>query len=594
MTIQLLQPWNGNAPAIYTTFTAAEEASLIAKGLARLYPVANAASPVVRTGSYVGTGNLRRVACGMRPDVVFVVADDSQYMIWRHQGTYRGRAVRMGSKGGHSSGGIIELTDDGFQVTSAAQSNTNATTYHWVAIADNGSGRLVMGGHIGNGAVRDFSSLIEETPVFFMAGRDNTYSRWFRAAGQSNAYAMDAAASSATMISSLSPVTISAAADLNELTEYPGTPGAEGVDWIAFLDCPAWSVLQYTGDGTASDYVVRLPGWSAEEYGAMAIIKGHNDSTPTAAQIVVPAKSSTRALPADGTSWTSTAVSAWNGPLLKVSGTGGANYLKVNEAGTVYTVFAIKASPLTQSVSQLPSRTYVGRPALRCETGGGIITQVTENVFNIEANANSVRPITVEWFGIYDARAAESPLWAFSQTPAVCALRLFGATGSWDTTNDLTELRLVRYSGSEVEDNFGRRPARGALVHLVLRSNGTHDSSTYRLTMNGRYHVEVKRNHGIGQTATTKLAFMCHRNTSDAIADSSVGMAMALCRLWDRELTNSEVAARAQICFGAQDVADVSDFFEEWDAANYGAGVLPATRNIENRGVVTNCTQIYV
>lgn len=37
MTIQLLQPWNGNAPGIYDTFGSSEEARLVSIGLARVY-----------------------------------------------------------------------------------------------------------------------------------------------------------------------------------------------------------------------------------------------------------------------------------------------------------------------------------------------------------------------------------------------------------------------------------------------------------------------------------------------------------------------------------------------------------------------------
>ncbi len=550
------------------------------QALATTWNTANARRrPLIRSFSYVGTAAIREVDVGFQPDFVLIkdVSAGTLTPVWQTPATWYGRSAYLGVATGHAGPGIRGFSPRGFVVGNATPTNSAGVTYSCLALADNGSGKLRVGDYAGNGVdARDMSTvvgqdMIDDELVFWLAARDNTFDRWFRGKDSGEAMTMSTSNSSATVISSLAPLTISDADDVNRFVG-DGSPGGH-YSWLALYDCPEWHTSIEAGTGTAR--TISLP-FSQRDKLAFALMRRLAvTSNNRAPQAMIPEASiSTSFRPAEAT-FNASMITGNTSMALNV---GGGN--EVNSSGFDYFLLAMRQQ-MEGAEAQIIHPAYLGRAALKCASGGGILTQYAPA---ISGNA----AFSVEFLGVLSP-AMEGAIWMIASGAAVRSAGMI--TSDFATpAGSYPVYRVKTYDGAERNRDGGMVVAHNGLVHLVLFSDGNGDIG---VMLNGRYLEQLTSSATIQTPADTKLSMLCCRDTADALVQSAVGSAMALLRVYSARLTNAQMFALYYAAIGAPGGA-VPTFAEEWDAANAVGSTLVATRDRANDGAITNCTAVTV
>lgn len=530
--------------------------------------------PIIRSGRFAGSGTRQRIRIGFRPDVVIVKSSAAQPGLWRTATSWRGNSQKLANSSAHNSNAIVELTDDGFIVNTDSAANGSGASINYVAIADNGSGRVVTAAWQGTGVSGLQPVDLPEEPVFVMIKRDNTFPCWSRASGQARSYSLGADASSDDMILSLYPLTLSAQPDVNAVV--PGAPGSggEAYEMLALLPCDTWHVQQYTGTGAA---LTLATPFSDEDQIAFGLIKSHNDVSPACSHVFFGGQAANISSRADNNGEVSTAITSRAGATVVLN-----TLADVNTASDTYTMLVIKEAPEAGLPAREQRPTRIGRPALRCESGGGILTQVGQaQGFDVASPA----AWTMEFVGTVNAASTTSVLMALAAASSVMAAAIYASS-------NFNHLYSQRYDSTAKASELGLRPAPNAPVHIVLRSNGDGANSVLTMSING-VHKRFYRPVAVTMPIHTKLAFLCNRAASDALANSAVGCSFALGRFYARQLSDAEVVDRYKFVFGIGG-SDVVDYVEEWDAANVSGSTLRATRSSANDAVIAACTAITI
>lgn len=512
-----------------------------------------ATEPLVRVGTYTGAGV---IDCGIALDAVILVPADAVAASFKHRACWRNNAPNLGVAAAHTSGLIPEIKGTTFTVGA----NAGASGY-WIAIADNGSGKVAVGSYAGNGA-DNRAIAVGLAPQWVMVKRDNAFPCWVRAVGMTTSYPLSAAAS-ADNIKSLTSTgfTVGTAADINAVSDAAGS-GGEAYDYIALAASPAWRVLQFVGNNAART-LTTIPNCAA------ALLKSHDSGTPRAARIAVSGMVGDKVVTA--TAQGAGVMSIASGALAVAAAP------ESNGSGIVNTVLAFREYSGVVSVADTPAAV----PALQIGASGGVIC-VTNNA---ALNLVSPSPITLEL------------LWKPSGAPASNYYLLGrgqgGAAGDlqyyvWlSTTTGSLHVTFSLGGGTSKSLEYGLTFLDGLRKHLIVSFDGVDDLV---IAIDGKRAKAAFSTTTVGATsvpANAKFSIGCRRDTADAVANSCVGDAFALARVYNVVLTDAQMEARYRRAalrdFGAEDVAPV----EEWDAVNIIGSTWFASYSSTNNGTIS-------
>lgn len=507
--------------------------------------------PLVRVGTYTGAGV---IDTGIALDAVILVPADAVAASFKHRACWRNNAPNLGVAAAHTAGLIPEIKGTTFTVGS----NAGASGY-WIAIADNGSGKLAVGSYAGNG-VDNRAIFVGLAPQFVMTKRDNAFPCWVRAIGMTTSYPLSAAAS-ADNIKSLTSTgfTIGTAGDINAASDAAGA-GGEAYDYIAFAASPAWRVLQFVGNNAARA-LTTIPNCAA------ALLKSHDSGTPRAARIAVSGMAGDKVV---------TATAQGTGVMSIASGTlSVAAAPESNGSGIVNTVLAFREySGVTDVVDVAPAL-----PALQIGASGGVICATNNTALNLV----SPSPITLELLW-KPSGAAGSNYYMLGRSQSSAAGDIQYMMWLQATTGSL----LVTFSvaGASKSLEYGLTFLDGQRHHLILSFDGVDDVV---LAVDGKRAKAAFSSTSVGATAVptnAKFSIGCRRETGDVPASSCVGDAFALARVYNVALTDAQMQARYRRAalqdFSAEDVAPL----EEWDAANIIGSIWFASLSATNNGTI--------
>lgn len=111
-----------NVAGVWSIMPAGVGATQLAAGIGR-----------IQRGTYVGSGALRSIAVGFRPQLVFIgVVGDATRVGYVFDGQNDQETGLRGTTLIAST--TVDLTNAGFDLAAASALNTNAVTYYWWAI----------------------------------------------------------------------------------------------------------------------------------------------------------------------------------------------------------------------------------------------------------------------------------------------------------------------------------------------------------------------------------------------------------------------------------------------------------------------------
>lgn len=510
--------------------------------------------PMVRVGTYSGPGVYD---AGFAADVVIVVPSGAAAAGFKHRACWRNNTPNMGVAVAHSGNVVTSISGTQFTVGVSA----GASGGYWIAIADNGSGKVRAASYAGNGvAGREID--VGFKPCWVMLKRDNTFPCWVRAAGMSTSYPLSAAAS-ADYITGLTAngFTVSADNDVNAASDAAGS-GGEAYDYVALAPSPAWRVLQFVGNNAVRS-LETLPGVAA------AILKSHDSGTPRAARVAVSGMAGDK--PVTATAET-TGVMSISGGALSVAASA-----ESNGSGITATVLAFREYSGV-AVTDLPA---VAKPALQIGASGGVIC--TTN--NAALNLVSPSPIAIELLWKPAAGVPSSNFYM--------AGRATDAGGGnlqyiiWRDTTNGSLLFTFSLGGATTKSlEYGLTFLNGERTHLVFSFDGADDVSLFVNGQRAKAAFSTTAVGAVGTPANAKFSIGCRRNTADAIASSCVGDAFALVRLYNVHLTPAQALARyRRAALGDWSAEDVTPL-EEWDAANIVGSTWLASLSATNNGTI--------
>lgn len=531
--------------------------------------------PLIRSFTYTGTGAIQEVVVGFQPDLLIFkdVSTGAIISVLQHPANWYGRAPYLGFADGHVVGGN-GMTRQGFMVGVANFLNTAATVYSCLAIADNGSGKLRVGDYAGNGVDgRSLAEIIGQDAnasdlVFFWVGRDNTTERWFRGKNTNEACTMTANNGSATVISSLIPLTISNSADVN--TAVTDAAAGGHYSWFALYDCSDWYTAIEPGTGVARD--ISLP-FSLKDKLSFAMLRRlavtANNRSP---QVYIPEASiNTSFRPAEAT-FNATMI---NGNASKSISVGAGN--EVNSSTFNYFLLAMREQ-LLGADSQIIHPTYLGRAGLKVTAAaGGVLTQYLPPV--TAGSAFAVEAL------VSLSSALEVAVWAIASAAAVRSVAITTSDFTTPVTN-YPVYKFKAYDGTERNRDGGMRIADQSLAHLVFFSDG---AGNVGMTLNGRFREQLTSSATITAPTGTKMTMLSCRDTGDVLTQSAVGSTFGFFRFYGFKPTNAQMYAMYLAAIGAPGGA-VPTYAEEWDAANVTGNVLRATVDRAHDGEIRSMT----
>ncbi len=524
-------------------------------------------APLVQTGTYIGTGAAQSVALSFTPDLVMLIPENAISVVFKHRFTWRNTSPQMGVAVSHASS-VLLFSDAQFSV--AAAYSTVGIRYHWIALADNGSGQLYCGSYAGNGVD---GRLIEVgfKPVFVAIKRDNVFPCWIRADGHTTSYPLSAAAS-ANNIKSLADTgfTIGTAADVNSASDAAGS-GGESYDFFALAPSLAWRVQNFVGNNAART-ISTIAGFNA------ALVKSLDSGTPRAARMVTSTMASGADKPIGNTALAAGVMTKSGDSLLLAASA------EVNGSGVQATVLSFAENTGVRARSEIRA----ALPALRIDSGGGVVCATNNAAFNLV----STSPISLEVLAQFDGAAGASR--------AILGRTQDAAGGNSQYLLALTSANqslVVIFSlggGTQKVLEYGLTFLEDRPYHLIFTFDGTADVALY---VDGKLAKAASSTVAVGNVVTpvnAKFAIGCLRSTSDSRDWSSVNDAYALARLYNVELTASQAAARYRRAvlrdYSAADVVPL----EEWDADNIVGATWYATYSATNNGTIASGTIVSV
>lgn len=209
----------------------------------------------VKSGSYAGTGVAQSISgLGFQPKVV-IIKGGANVAVISIDAFGADQTKTMVGANALATGRITSLDAGGFSVGTDAQVNANGTTYHWLALGDNGGADIETGTYTGNGSDNRNISLatLSGTPNVVMvmcatttgALRMRTSDMGTDASGNSSQRLDTSLAANNIQSISSGSFQVGTANDVNTAT---GTPTYY---WLAFKNATSlFKVLTYNGNST--------------------------------------------------------------------------------------------------------------------------------------------------------------------------------------------------------------------------------------------------------------------------------------------------------------------------------------------------------
>lgn len=556
-------------------------------------------NPIIKTGSWTGTGAALAVDLGFEPDLV-IVKGDGKNAVYLAKSNWYGNIQAFGNVAVSGSDGTpppIIRSNGLYIVTSTADGlatlNDTGATYYYVAIKDNGSGILKTWAYNGYRDVPttdpqgtastavDMDLIVGTSPEIVHIKRDATGAThegvWLTAdfAKKESATAVD---NTLATLESDGTIALSNNVAVNE--NDSGILG-EGTHGISFHKSGQyWSKQDYIGTG-------------AEMY---LQCEGN-----VAAAFVIPQAAAAMTMWIDGMG-----VNAGDGGATalasgKIYGDGTrvvvGTDVAVNTASTTYTLLTLHKSDVPVAEAFPVTR----RPGVRLTANGSAYVNCGTNDSLAIAGAHSL-----EWIGSISAATDEQFIIGRMNggraTPAAGSYN-YAMAFKRDPEAGLEICTSDRFSSEAGSDTKQKRWRTGIILrpfenyHVLYTHDGVDKWVLYingvavkwrRLSM-----VDVFALPGITATTGLSMAFGARLAAGSWYAAAS-GVIHRFGRLYNRALTASEASSAFRRNFLGESVSDIdaSALVEEWAFSNGTGSTVSATKNTANNGTMINAAWV--
>lgn len=547
-------------------------------------------APIIKTGSYVGSGTAQRVRLGFKPDLIFIKGA-GQYASFQHEYTWAGGRQAFGNITLTGSDGTqCYFTDEGLALKADLSNNAVGVTYHYLAINDNSSGILQTGNYQGyryqttaaNGANSDPVTLdiLKAKPDAFFVKRDSA-TRPGVFANSSFVKKVDTSAPNPALLTVNNDGTLSLSTDIT-VNENNALDSGEAHNFFALYNSGNfWYTTSYVGTGAALNVTVPITPSSAIvipqaaagmvfNWGAMGANSADGGNTALAANKIVGFTTNTVSLGTDAS---------------------------VNSAGVTYTLLCFATSnPLAVGDTKIVNRT-----ALRLRNISGTTSRVACGSNNSTGVSGA---LTLEWIGSFSGNAVEQTLFSRGGT-ATTGSRGTPTAGSFnyaaiytDSAPGLEVCTTDRFPNAVPSPTVtafdrwrtGWKPQLGRQYHVAFTYDGVDKWLMYvdgKLVNWRRFPMSVIGLPNITNTAALFMGFGARYASGAWYASQNVSH--ALFRVYNRALVTGEVLQRykvGQLGYAFTDVT--SGLVEEWQFTEGAGTTVAATVNAANNGAITN------
>lgn len=548
----------------------------------------SARQPRIVVGSYVGNNASNRdIPLGFAPDLVIVKGGPRRAMYIARFG-WHGRANGLNAS---DSELWMWLRPDGFRVGWQQDVNYPATTYHYIAIQDNGSGLLQQTAWIGNitdNRVIDWTT--RDIELVFVK-RDSPRAAAIKHRGLADNVSLLTTGATGTHVRALRSRGITVDASNNTNENNGGATIGEGLEGIAFCAHDCIDVVHWTGDGTTSRQIATkfAPAWA---------LLMRNDGGAPLPEIVSTTMAAGESGPVGAVAMASGAVSG-----LTASGItlGDSSW---NANGVSYTALCVKASSTTLD-RQAPK---VSGKYVELSGTASAISFGKNASLNVGGGA-----FTLEWYGKRLVSGVMVPLWmrgngARDGTKAANAGEYSWGLFSYPPVDPISHgwvgdvLRVVHsnYLAAEMSESNTNWYSwcTGILtpdddMHLMLTHNGT---GTWRLYLNGEICKQREMNmtlstwgsRGNAGTGNHDAVIGARMTAADELVDSAA-MRLYLARIYNAELTDAQCRARYQRAVLGMQTQETTPL-EEWACTDGSGTTLSATYSAANNATISGGT----
>lgn len=550
----------------------------------------------IQTFKYVGNGQEQLIPLSFKPTGWFIFGDAAVSDCVGHIFAWCNRSNGMANE--ISTWSAARPAGTGLYVGSSVNCNQQGTTYYGCAIGDSATVDYEVQNHIGNAtAGRQILLQKQAQPLAAIFVRDATESKllWMRKTGTSVKCDGSGMGVGVTA-SSVGALTVDAGGECNKYSAASAL--GESHAPFYFFDGGSIDTIKWVGDGAAGRSLYTAPGQIKM---VLCQLTSATGSTMRATVDTMDATGASK--PTAAAIETGTLVISGN--TLSV----GSSPANINGAGKTYE--AIVLYDKDEASKPLPTLITKGKRAVWLP-GRDIASNIDCGV----ADSSGLKingALTIEWYGALFPFPSTSPLeqCIIARHGAVSG----GAVGSCSWGLEILNTQNVGLHWQStmlhacVSDRFGSQtdlsiaawrtgilPPFGLPAHWVLKHNG---AGRWMLFRNGRLchqrdidmtNIAVSQGSGALPNIQSGIG---HRTTIGARQGSSgitanTRMLHILGRVYNRELTMDEVATRFAIsALGSSKSNDVtSGLAEEWDAANAGGNLVPATVNSANNGTI--------
>lgn len=547
---------------------------------------------IIITGSTLGNGKGKKILTRHRPLWVGVKTDSANGMVHSMRTMWCGRSNNL--FGAESFNNGVQLLDDGFYIGNVAKVNTLNVKTYWIAICEDNDGADVLAtGHYGNATDNQVYDYPMGQIAMAMIKRDSARAPAIRISG-----AIDALTDSTgtgvdgAYIKSLGigQITVSNSVNVNELDGVNGI--GEGHETLLIGSGYDVETFTWTGDGTTNRNVVT----AANEIRAAFIYRQTTGGGSMRVKTVdmsggYTAPVSAAALQDQELFIVSNKLTTGTSLALNTNGVQYAciTFKKKNEKAIYPKSPAIKLCRGDQGI-YLPGRTVTSY--IDCGTSDGslmisgpitvewtgilyhhISSQNTEHGIFMRGGGSYSNANSTSW-GIDGFRSADSTFaWGGPQAH-ICVADRFGNT---------TEVRPFWRTGEVIPN------AELCQLTAVHRGNGV-----WYFYIDGKLVRQRKLDLSATSLALTNINSQSGHKTTIGCRYVASGPTYTGCsrmihknaRVYARALSHDEVATRAEIELKRSSLTDITDFAEEWNSANAGGLLLPATVSSVNNGTI--------
>ena len=550
----------------------------------------------IQTFKYVGNGQEQYIPLGFRPTGWFVFGDAAVSDCVGHIFAWCNRSNGMANEISVWSAG--RPSDTGLYVGSHASCNQLGTTYYGCAIGDSSTVDYEVQNHIGNAtAGRQILMQKQAQPLAAVFVRDATESKllWMRKTGTSVKCDGTGTGVGVTA-SSVGALTVDAGGECNKYNAASAL--GESHAPFYFFEGGSVDTIQWAGDGAAGRKLYTAPGPIKMVLWQLVSATGST------------MRGTVDTMPATGAS--KPTASALEAGTMVISGNTlsvGASPANINGAGKTYE--AIVFFDMGEAAKPAPALITKEKRAIWLP-GRDIASNINCGAFD-SSGLKINGALTLEWYGVLYPWPSASPLEQVIMSRHAAASG--GSAGScswglemyntqnvglhWQSTmlNVCTSERFASTTDLSTSSwRTGIIPPFGKPAHWVVKHNG---AGRWMLFRNGR----LCHQRDIDMTNTTisqgagSLPNIQSGSAHRTVLGARQGSAGIICnarmlhilgRVYSRELTMDEVVTRFAIAaLGSSKASDVtSGLAEEWDAANAGGALQPATVNSNNNGTI--------